>query len=70
MSNNPKGEMMSLLTDEELAYFNSTLSLENDSAEHNSLSGHTLSVETEIPQVLSHILGRSKLNLQAEVSHY
>ena len=80
---------MSLLTDEELAYFNHTLAKGNDaldndtaanalcdnqSANHysddDSLSGHTLSVETEIPQVLTHILGKSKLTLLAEVSHY
>lgn len=70
---------MSVLTDEELAYFSNAFSLGNGSSEsenlenHNSddsLPDHSLSVETEIPQVLAHILGNSKLTLLAEISHY
>jgi len=60
---------MSVLTDEELAYFNNALSSEDEGSD-NSLLGHSLSVETEVPQVLAHILGNSKLTLLAEISNY
>jgi hypothetical protein len=60
---------MLALTDEELAYFSNTLSLDDDTTDNSSLV-HSLSVETEIPQVLAHILGSSKLTLLAEVSYY
>jgi len=60
---------MSFLTDEELAYFSKTLTSGSDGSD-NSLLGHSLSVETEIPQVLAHLLGHSKLTLLAEISYY
>jgi hypothetical protein len=70
---------MSLLTNEEIAYFSDAFSLgsgdlgnEGSYSEglDNPLLGHSLSVETEIPQVLAHILGHSKLTLLAEISYY
>ena len=60
---------MSTLSDEEIAYFSGVFSPEDDSAD-NSLSRHSLSVATEIPQVLAHILGNAKLTLLAEISYY
>ena len=60
---------MSVLTDEELAYFSNALS-SDDNESDNVLLGHSLSVETEIPHVLAHILGNSKLTLLAEISYY
>lgn len=62
---------MSTLSDEELAYFSDVFSPERsaDSAD-NALSRHSLSVATEIPQMLSHILGNAKLTLLAEISYY
>ncbi|QIR13710.1 hypothetical protein [Shewanella aestuarii] len=68
---------MSSLSDEELACFSDLFatSLTGDKRQ----SGHTdadilaensLSVSTEIPQVLANILGESKLTLLAEISHY
>lgn len=65
---------MSILTNEEINYFNNTFSLGNDDSDKessdSSLSGHSLSVETEIPEVLTHLLGHSKLTLLAEISYY
>jgi hypothetical protein len=79
MNNNQKGKIMSLLTNEELDYFSNAFSLgdgnlgngtlRNESTD-NRLSEHSLSVETEIPQVLTHLLGHSKLTLLAEISYY
>ncbi|MBB1427813.1 hypothetical protein ACRN9Z_02695 [Shewanella frigidimarina] len=60
---------MSTLSDEELAYFSGVFSPEDDSTD-NTLSRHSLSVATEIPQVLAHILGNAKLTLLAEISYY
>ncbi|MBB1363525.1 MULTISPECIES: hypothetical protein [unclassified Shewanella] len=60
---------MSTLSDEELAYFSGVFSPEDDSTD-NALSRHSLSVATEIPQVLAHILGNAKLTLLAEISYY
>ncbi|GGQ26969.1 hypothetical protein [Shewanella litoralis] len=62
---------MSTLSDEELAYFSDVFSPKSsaDSAD-NAFSRHSLSVATEIPQVLSHILGNAKLTLLAEISYY
>lgn len=60
---------MSVLSNEELAYFSGAFSPIDDSAD-NSLSRHSLSVATEIPDVLTHILGNAKLTLLAEISYY
>lgn len=60
---------MPYLTDEEIAYFSRLLTLENDN-EDESILRPTINVETEIPEVLVHILGRSKLTLLAEISYY
>jgi hypothetical protein len=60
---------MSTLSNEELAYFNDIFSPEDDNTD-NSLARHSLSVATEIPQVLAHILGNAKLTLLAEISYY
>ncbi|MGX9462244.1 hypothetical protein ACWXWU_13565 [Shewanella sp. A14] len=60
---------MSTLSDEELAYFSDVFSPKDDSGD-KALSRHSLSVATEIPQVLAHILGNAKLTLLAEISYY
>ncbi|WP_350431574.1 hypothetical protein ABIS04_15055 [Shewanella sp. H8] len=60
---------MSILSNEELAYFSDVFSPQDDNID-NSLSRHSLSVATEIPQVLAHILGNAKLTLLAEISYY
>jgi hypothetical protein len=60
---------MPTLSDEELAYFSDVFAPEDDSTD-NSLAKHSLSVATEIPQVLAHILGNAKLTLLAEISYY
>ncbi|KVW99875.1 hypothetical protein [Shewanella frigidimarina] len=60
---------MSTLSNEELAYFSGVFSPDDDSTD-NTLSRHSLSVATEIPQVLAHILGNAKLTLLAEISYY
>ncbi len=60
---------MSTLTDEEITYFSRALTF-GDEHSDKSLAGHSLSVETEIPQMLAHILGNSKLTLLAEISYY
>ncbi|QDE32323.1 MULTISPECIES: hypothetical protein [Shewanella] len=60
---------MSTLSNEELAYFSNVFSPEDDCTD-NSLSRHSLSVATEVPQVLAHILGNAKLTLLAEISNY
>ena len=62
---------MSTLSREELAYFSDVFSPESSGdSEDNVFSKHSLSVATEIPQVLSHILGNAKLTLLAEISYY
>ncbi|NKF49588.1 hypothetical protein G3R49_03235 [Shewanella sp. WXL01] len=68
---------MSILTDEELACFGelftpqSATSLEPHQAEKTqAYDEHYLSVSTEIPQVLTKILGQAQLTLLAEISHY
>ncbi|MCT8987537.1 hypothetical protein [Shewanella phaeophyticola] len=62
---------MSTLSEEELAYFCDVFSPERSGdSDDNTLSKHSLSVATEIPQVLSHILGNATLTLLAEISYY
>ncbi|GGB54958.1 hypothetical protein K8B83_06650 [Shewanella inventionis] len=62
---------MATLSDEELAYFSDVFSPEqSDNSADNVLTKHSLSVATEIPQILSHILGNAKLTLLAEISYY
>ncbi|UJF21637.1 hypothetical protein [Shewanella sp. OMA3-2] len=69
--------MSKSLSDEELACFNdiftSSMTVGNDSqskTDADILADNALSVSTEIPQVLAHILGEAKLTLLAEISHY
>lgn len=65
------------LSDEELACFSdiftSNMTLGNplqSKTDADILADNSLSVSTEIPQVLAHILGEAKLTLLAEISHY
>ncbi|UCX03709.1 hypothetical protein FJ709_03765 [Shewanella glacialimarina] len=65
------------LSDEELACFSdiftSKMTLGNplqSRTDADILADNSLSVSTEIPQVLAHILGEAKLTLLAEISHY
>jgi hypothetical protein len=65
------------LSDEELACFSdiftSKMTLGNplqSKTDADILADNSLSVSTEIPQVLAHILGEAKLTLLAEISHY
>lgn len=60
---------MTTLSNEELAYFSDVFSPADDCTD-NALSKHSLSVATEVPQVLAHILGNAKLTLLAEISYY
>lgn len=60
---------MTTLSNEELAYFSDVFSPADDCTD-NTLSKHSLSVATEVPQVLAHILGNAKLTLLAEISYY
>jgi len=60
---------MSLLTDEEFAYFSNVISSGNDGA-RNSFLGHSLSVETEVPPIVADLLGDPQLTLLAEISYY
>lgn len=68
---------MSSLSDEELACFSDLFasSLTGDQCkpaqtDADILADNSLSVSTEIPQVLANILGEAKLTLLAEISHY
>jgi hypothetical protein len=68
---------MSSLSDEELACFSDLFasSLTGDQrkpaqTDADILADNSLSVSTEIPQVLANILGEAKLTLLAEISHY
>ncbi|WP_299269215.1 hypothetical protein [uncultured Psychrosphaera sp.] len=60
---------MSTLSNEEIAYFSDAFSPKDDNV-GNALSNHSLSVATEVPEVLAHILGNAKLTLLAEISYY
>lgn len=69
--------MSKSLSDEELACFSdiftSNRTLGNplqSQTDADILADNSLSVSTEIPQVLAHILGEAKLTLLAEISHY
>ncbi|WP_226413604.1 hypothetical protein ACRWQN_16765 [Shewanella sp. HL-SH8] len=69
--------MSKSLSDEELACFSdiftSKMTLGNplqSRTDADILADNSLSVSTEIPQVLAHILGEAKLTLLAEISHY
>jgi hypothetical protein len=61
-----------ILTDDELACFRDIFSQAADTL-HTSIAKepqHHLTVMTEIPQMVAKVLGRAKLTLLAEISHY
>ncbi|GGI85728.1 hypothetical protein [Shewanella gelidii] len=64
--------MKSKLTEEELALFSDLFSAtESDPAINDPNSAHRIvSVTADVPKMLTSILGKSKLTLLAEISHY
>jgi len=61
-----------ILTEDELACFRDIFSQTADSLPPNPAKEpqHHLTVMTEIPQMVAKVLGRAKLTLLAEISHY